>query len=176
LLPDPALLLLDEPTTGMDVEGRRAFWSAIRADAARGRTVLFATHYLDEADAYADRVILVSRGLVVADGSAAAVKALAAGRTVRATLQHVTDEDVRMLSALPGVDAVEVRGESLLVHSSDTDTVARHLLNHTPARDLEIVSRGLEDAFLALTGEPTPETQNIGDIGNIANTENGADR
>src|SRR3954452_7648607 len=81
LLPDPALLLLDEPTTGMDVEGRRAFWSAIRADAARGRTVLFATHYLDEADAYADRVILVSRGLVVADGSAAAVKALAAGRT-----------------------------------------------------------------------------------------------
>ncbi|MFL6133188.1 MAG: ABC transporter ATP-binding protein [Nocardioidaceae bacterium] len=182
LLPDPALLLLDEPTTGMDVEGRRAFWSAIRADAARGRTVLFATHYLDEADAYADRVILVSRGLIVADGSAAAVKALAAGRTVRATLQHVTDEDVRTLSALPGVDAVEVRGESLLVHSSDTDTVARHLLNHTPARDLEIVSRGLEDAFLALTGEPTPETENIGNIGNsgnsvnIENIENGADR
>ena len=169
LLPDPALLLLDEPTTGMDVEGRRAFWSAIRADAERGRTVLFATHYLDEADAYADRVILVSRGRIVADGSAAAVKALAAGRTVRATLPQVTEEDVRTLSSLPGVDAVEVRGESLLVHSSDTDTVARHLLNHTPAHDLEIVSRGLEDAFLALTGESTPET---GEAANTHSTEN----
>jgi ABC-2 type transport system ATP-binding protein len=163
LLPDPALLLLDEPTTGMDVEGRRAFWSAIRADAARGRTVLFATHYLDEADAYADRIILISRGEVVADGSAAAVKAFAAGRTVRATVPALTDEEVRRLSALPGVDAVEVRGESLLVHSSDTDTVARHLLTETSAHDLEIVARGLEDAFLALTGEPgreTPYTQN----------------
>jgi ABC-2 type transport system ATP-binding protein len=173
LLPDPALLLLDEPTTGMDVEGRRAFWSAIRADAERGRTVLFATHYLDEADAYADRIILVSRGQIVADGSAAAVKALAAGRTVRATLPQVTDQDVRTISALPGVDAVEVRGESLLVHSSDTDTVARHLLNHTPARDLEIVSRGLEDAFLALTGEPTSETA---ETENTQNTQDGADR
>ncbi|MFL6026617.1 MAG: ABC transporter ATP-binding protein [Friedmanniella sp.] len=156
LLPDPALLLLDEPTTGMDVEGRRAFWSAIRADAARGRTVLFATHYLEEADAYADRIILMSRGQVVADGSAAVVKALGAGRTVRATLTSPTDEDVRSLAGLPGVDAVEVRGESLLVHSSDTDAVARHLLTRTSARDLEIVAPGLEDAFLTLTGEPTP--------------------
>src|SRR5919199_5118206 len=86
LLSDPALLLLDEPTTGMDVEGRRAFWSAIRADAEKGRTVLFATHYLDEADQYADRIVLISSGRVVADGSAAEVKARSAGRTVRATL------------------------------------------------------------------------------------------
>ena len=85
LLPDPALLLLDEPTTGMDVEGRRAFWAAIREDASRGRTVLFATHYLEEADQYADRIVLVSSGKVVADGSGAQVKALASGRTVRAT-------------------------------------------------------------------------------------------
>ena len=70
----------------MDVEGRREFWSAIRADAERGRTVLFATHYLDEADAYADRIVLVSRGRVVADGTAAEIKALSAGRTVSATL------------------------------------------------------------------------------------------
>ena len=68
LLPDPALLLLDEPTTGMDVEGRRTFWSAIRADAKRGRTVLFATHYLEEADQYADRIVLISKGRIVADG------------------------------------------------------------------------------------------------------------
>jgi ABC-2 type transport system ATP-binding protein len=158
LLPDPALLLLDEPTTGMDVEGRRAFWSAIHADAARGRTVLFATHYLDEADAYADRIILVSRGQVVADGSTAAVKALAAGRTLRATLPDLSHEEVRALSALPEVDAVEVRGESVLVQSKDTDAVARYLLNRTSACDLEIVARGLEDAFLALTGEPAGAT------------------
>src|SRR3954454_7508379 len=149
LLSDPALLLLDEPTTGMDVEGRRAFWSAIRADAAKGRTVLFATHYLEEADAYADRIVLVSRGRVVADGSAAEVKALAAGRTVRATLpgaEHLG------LERLPGVDGVEVRGDTVLLHARDTDAVSRHLLTATAAHDLEITTRGLEDAFLALTG------------------------
>src|SRR3954451_1585632 len=151
LLSDPALLLLDEPTTGMDVEGRRAFWSAIRADAAKGRTVLFATHYLEEADAYADRIVLVSRGRVVADGSAAEVKALAAGRTVRATLPRHTEAEIREIAALPEVDSVEVRGESLLVQSRDTDAVARHLLTRTTAHDVEITARGLEDAFLALT-------------------------
>src|SRR3954462_13448086 len=86
LLSDPALLLLDEPTTGMDVEGRRAFWAAIREDAAQGRTVLFATHYLEEADQYADRIVLVSKGRIVADGSGAQIRSLAAGRTVRAWL------------------------------------------------------------------------------------------
>src|SRR5689334_19421353 len=86
LLPDPELLILDEPTTGMDVGGRREFWDAIRQDAEGGRTVIFATHYLEEADAYADRVVFVRRGRIVADGTAAEVKALASGRTVRATL------------------------------------------------------------------------------------------
>ncbi len=156
LLPDPALLLLDEPTTGMDVEGRRAFWTSIRSDAARGRTVLFATHYLEEADAYADRIVLVSKGRVVADGSAAEVKKLASGRTVRAT---IPDPDEQALKAIPFVDAVEIRGESVLLHSHDTDQVARHLLTRTNARDLEITSRGLEDAFLALTGDDPADTE-----------------
>src|SRR5919199_1504131 len=89
LLPEPDLLVLDEPTTGMDVEARREFWAAIRADARRGRTVLFATHYLDEADAYADRIVLVSGGRVVADGTAAEIKALSAGRLVSATWSDV---------------------------------------------------------------------------------------
>jgi ABC-2 type transport system ATP-binding protein len=154
LLPDPALLLLDEPTTGMDVEGRRAFWSAIRQDAEAGRTVLFATHYLEEADAYADRVILVSRGRVVADGTSAEVKALASGTTVRATLP---DPDVDQLRRLPGVDSVEQRGDTVLVHSRDGDGVARHLLTQTAARNLEITTRGLEEAFLALTGDDSEE-------------------
>jgi ABC-2 type transport system ATP-binding protein len=148
LLPDPELLVLDEPTTGMDVEGRREFWSAIREDTERGRTVLFATHYLEEADAYADRIVLISRGQIVADGTASEVKALAAGRTVRATLDGAA---ATSLPFLPGADSVEVRGDTVLVHASDSDAVARYLLNHTPARDIEITARNLEDAFLALT-------------------------
>ncbi|WP_206489327.1 ABC transporter ATP-binding protein [Rhodococcus sp. KRD162] len=148
LLPDPDLLVLDEPTTGMDVEGRRDFWNAIREDASTGRTVLFATHYLDEADAYADRIVLVRHGKIVADGSAAEVKNLAAGRTVTATLPGV---DPSQLLALPGVDSVESRGDRVIVHGRDSDAVARYLLNDAHATDLEIVSRNLEDAFLALT-------------------------
>src|SRR3954453_22057274 len=150
LLPDPALLLLDEPTTGMDVEGRRAFWSSIRDDASRGRTVLFATHYLEEADQYADRIILVSRGLVVADGSGAEIKGLASGRTVRATVTH---PDTTALAALEGVDTVELRGERVIVHAKDSDVVARYLLTETDARDLEIAAKGIEEAFLSLTGD-----------------------
>ena len=150
LVSEPDLLLLDEPTTGMDVEGRREFWAAIRNDAAAGRTVVFATHYLEEADAYADRIVLVSHGRIVADGSAAEVKALAAGRTVRATLPGATREE---LLALPGAENVEVRGDQIYVHARDTDPVARHLLTRTAARDLEITSRNLEEAFLTLTAE-----------------------
>ena len=144
LLPDPDLLVLDEPTTGMDVEGRRSFWLAIRADTARGRTVLFATHYLDEADAYADRIVLIRGGHVVADGSAAQIKNLASGRVVSATLTHA---DPVALHRLPGVTQVETRGDRILVHAGDSDMVARYLLSETPARDVEIVARNLEDAL-----------------------------
>jgi ABC-2 type transport system ATP-binding protein len=150
LLPDPDLLILDEPTTGMDVQGRREFWNAIRSDAAGGRTTVFATHYLEEADAYADRIVLVRRGKIVADGTAAEIKALSAGRTVRVTLEH---PDTVALSQVAGVSSVDVRGDSVLIHGSDSDEIARYLLNHTTARDLEITSRNLEDAFIALTGD-----------------------
>jgi ABC-2 type transport system ATP-binding protein len=156
LLPDPDLLILDEPTTGMDVEGRRDFWAAIRADAAHGRTVLFATHYLDEADAYADRIVLVRRGRVVADGTAAEIKERASGRTLRATWPGVRLDQLRQV---PGADSVEQRGDSVIVHSGDTDAVARFLLTQTDARDLEITSRGLEDAFIALTSDDTDLTE-----------------
>jgi ABC-2 type transport system ATP-binding protein len=153
LLPDPDLLLLDEPTTGMDVEGRRDFWAAIRADAARGRTVIFATHYLDEADAYADRIVLIRRGQIVADGTPAEVKSLASGRTVRATLP---DADQVALLSVPGVQSVEVRGDAVLLRTADSDATARFLLSETTARDLEITAHTLEDAFLALTGDDEP--------------------
>ena len=140
LLSDPALLLLDEPTTGMDVEGRRTFWSAIRRDAEQGRTVLFATHYLEEADQYADRIVLISQGRIVADGTGSEIRALAAGRTVRATLARRRHRS--RSAAIGGVDGVEVRGETVLVHAKDSDAVARYLLTETDARDLEITSQG----------------------------------
>ncbi|MBC3763013.1 ABC transporter ATP-binding protein [Quadrisphaera oryzae] len=157
LLPDPRLLVLDEPTTGMDVEGRRAFWGAIQADAAKGRTVVFATHYLEEADAYADRVVLVSRGRVVADGTAAQVRAMSSGRTVRATWPGATPAEVDRLGDLDGVESVSLAGSTVTAHTTDSDALARHLLTRTPSRDLEVTSRGLEDTFVALT-QPTTGT------------------
>jgi ABC-2 type transport system ATP-binding protein len=159
LVPDPELLILDEPTTGMDVAGRHDFWTAIREDARSGRTVIFATHYLEEADAYADRVVFVRRGRVVADGTAAEVKALASGRTIRATL---TGADRAALAAIPGVDSVEVRGDTVFLHGRDTDAVARHLLTRTDARDLEITSHNLEQAFLTLTADDNSTADDTG--------------
>lgn len=150
LLPDPDLLILDEPTTGMDVEGRRDFWAAIRADASRGRTVLFATHYLEEADVYADRIVLVRHGRVVADGTAAQIRAMASGRSVRASWPAA---DLEALRAVPGADTVEQRGDTVIVHAADSDSVARFLLTRTDACDVEITARGLEDAFIALTSD-----------------------
>lgn len=152
LVSDPALLILDEPTTGMDVEARRSFWSAIRADAARGRTVMFATHYLDEADEYADRIVLMRGGQIVADGSTTEIKNLVSGRVVQVTLP---DADLTALAAVPGVDSVEAAGERVTVHTRDSDALARHLLTSTPARDLEITAQNLESVFLTLTAEPS---------------------
>lgn len=152
LLPEPDLLILDEPTTGMDVEARRAFWAAIREDAAAGRTVLFATHYLDEADAYADRIVMVRKGEIVADGTAAAVRATASGRTIRADLPDAGSVVHGALAALPGVTSVELRGDSVRIQCQDSDAVLRYLLANTPAHNIEVTAHNLEDAFLALTG------------------------
>lgn len=150
LLSNPRLLILDEPTAGMDVEGRRDFWTAIREDASRGRTVMFATHYLDEADSYADRIVLLRQGEIVADGSTADVKNMASGRSVRATLPNA-DRDA--LAAIQGVVSVEVRGDTVLIACSDSDAVARHLLTETAATNLEITANTLEAAFVALTAD-----------------------
>jgi ABC-2 type transport system ATP-binding protein len=177
LLPDPELLVLDEPTTGMDVEGRREFWAAIQQDAAKGRTILFATHYLEEADAYAGRIILLRHGQVVADGTASQIKALSAGRTVRATLAGADEATMRQI---PGADSVELRGDTVLIHASDSDAVARYLLTSTPARDLEIAARGIEDAFIALTGDEgttsSPASSPASSATNSATSIEGASR
>ena len=151
LVSDPALLVLDEPTAAMDVEGRHAFWTTMRAFAERGRTILFATHYLEEADTYADRAVLMSRGRIVADGPTNEIKAMVGSRTLRATLPSVPAAELRQL---PGVSSAERRGESVLLTCADSDAAIRALLAaHPQARDIEIEAAGLEQAFLTLTSE-----------------------
>jgi ABC-2 type transport system ATP-binding protein len=151
LVADPELLVLDEPTAALDVEGRRDFWVAMRAVAARGKTIVFATHYLEEADAYADRIILMARGRVVADGPPTEIKARVGGRTIRATLRNATVAD---LGALEGVTNVEQHGETFIVTCPNSDTVLRALLaRYADARDIEVRGAGLEEAFLNLTGD-----------------------
>jgi len=152
LVGDPDLIVLDEPTAGLDVEARRAFWAALREEAAGGRTILFATHYLEEADAYADRIVLMRAGRIVADGTSGQLRAVVSGRTIRATLPHA---DLAALAALPGVDRAETRGEAVVLSCTDSDAALRGLLATTAARDVEVEARGLEDAFIALTSEET---------------------
>ncbi len=151
MISDPQLLVLDEPTVAMDVESRHAFWLAMRRFAARGRTILFATHYLEEADAYADRAVLMARGVVVADGPTNEIKAMVGSRSIRATVPRAALEELR---ELPGVTAAERRGEAVVLVCSDSDAAIRALLAaHPEARDIEIVAAGLEQAFLTLTGD-----------------------
>jgi ABC-2 type transport system ATP-binding protein len=151
LVGDPELLVLDEPTAGMDVEGRRAFWAAIRELTVRGKTILFATHYLEEADANADRAVLMARGRVVADGPTTEIKARVGGRTIRATLPGV---DVASISELPGVTRAEAHGETVILTCSDSDAAIRAFLGAWPdARDIEITGAGLEEAFVELTAD-----------------------
>ena len=150
LVSNPDLLVLDEPTVAMDVEGRHSFWTTMRGFAARGKTVLFATHYLEEADTYADRAILMANGRVVADAPTNEIKAMVGLRTIRATLPGV---GLGELGRLPGVKSVEQRGEAVILSCSDSDAAARALLAAYPdARDIEIATGGLEQAFLHLTG------------------------
>jgi ABC-2 type transport system ATP-binding protein len=151
LVSNPELLVLDEPTVALDVEARRAFWATIRAFAARGTTVLFATHYLEEADAYADRIVLMARGEIVADGPATEIKATVGQRTIRATLPDASEA---ALLDLPGVTHANIHGDSIVLTCADSDIALRALIAAYPAaKDFEVLGAGIEEAFLALTGE-----------------------
>jgi ABC-2 type transport system ATP-binding protein len=156
----PDLLVLDEPTVALDVEGRREFWSIMREFAARGKTVLFATHYLEEADANADRAILMAHGRIVADGPTTEIKARVGRRTLRATLPDV---DPSSLAGLPGVASAERHGDAVILSCVDSDQSIRALLEQYPAaKDIEIAGGSLEEAFLELTGEPDADEQELG--------------
>jgi ABC-2 type transport system ATP-binding protein len=151
---DPDLLVLDEPTASLDVEGRGDFWQAVRAMTEQGKTVLFATHYLEEADAYADRIVLLAHGQIVADGPATEIKAQAGSRSIRATLPGVS---VAALTALPGVRTVQRHGDAVVLTCTDADTALPALLTAFPStRDVEVAGGSLEEAFLELIAADGP--------------------
>src|SRR5919112_673663 len=147
----PPLLLLDEPTSAMDVEGRRAFWTTMRGLAERGTTVVFATHHLEEADAVADRVVVVAGGRVIADGSAAELKA--GGATRRISFTAGPDRDV---DDLPAVRSSSRQGSTVTLTTADVEATLRALLaDGDPLPDLEVRGASLEDAVLTLTSSAT---------------------
>lgn len=145
---NPELLFLDEPTTGFDVETRRRFWASIHAFTRSGRTVLFATHYLEEADAVADRILVIQHGRIIADGSATSIKATAGGRFIRF---HCTAPNPEHLEALDSVTKVELEEDRVRLWTADSDATVRDLVKRgIPFADLEIGGAGLEEAFLTL--------------------------
>ena len=154
LVSDPDLLILDEPTAAMDVGTRREFWQSMYSFTESGRTVVFATHYLEEAEEFADRVVLMRRGRIVADGSVAEVRALAGGRTIRAVVPQATDA---VIAALPEVKEFELRGDRVAISSADSDATLWALKAAVPdVHDIEISAVGLEGAFLSLTADEEP--------------------
>jgi ABC-2 type transport system ATP-binding protein len=143
----PELLVLDEPTTGLDIEARRELWASVRSYAELGRTILFSTHYLEEADDYADRIVVIDRGRVIADGTSEAIKRRVPGRTVGFDLTG----PMAALDGLPGVVGSEVRGDRVQLHTTDSDATVLALAEAGMVRNLEVTGAGLEEAFLALT-------------------------
>ena len=149
LASNPELLVLDEPTVAMDVEARRSFWATMRSVAELGKTILFATHYLDEADQNADRAVLMAHGLVVADGPPTEIKARVGTKTIRATLPGVSEAE---LAELPGATSATRHGDAVRLVCVDSDATIRALLTRYPdARDIEVTGAGLEEAFVELT-------------------------
>ncbi|MEP6916106.1 MAG: ABC transporter ATP-binding protein [Acidobacteriota bacterium] len=146
---NPELLFLDEPTAGMDVESRRHFWQTVRELASSGRAVLLTTHYLEEADALAARVVVLNRGRIIADGTPAAIKARAADRQVTCR----TCLSAEVLRTLPGVTRLDAQADGVRLITNDAESTTRALLaSDTTLSGLEVRSVGLEEAFLALTG------------------------
>ncbi|MCL1841213.1 MAG: ABC transporter ATP-binding protein [Propionibacteriaceae bacterium] len=150
LVSDPDLMILDEPTTGMDVAARQDFWADIHDQALGGRTVIFATHYLEEADEFSDRVVVISSGKIVADGTTAEIRALASGRSVQADFAS-TEAAQAAAQGLAGlVLSAKAQGPRLIAHAEDSDPVVKAVFA-AGGHDVLVASLGLEDAFLQLT-------------------------
>ncbi|SFI75136.1 ABC-2 type transport system ATP-binding protein [Paenibacillus sp. UNC496MF] len=146
---DPDVIFLDEPTVGMDVTSRQLFWDTVRAMAGKGRTIVLTTHYLDEADSIADRIVVINNGRIIADGTPGEIKSDTTGRVVSFVAGPSVTTDA--LHRLPGVTDVEWSGRKVKVFSRDTDGLIRALVEGKfDMRDIEIHSGGLDDAFQAL--------------------------
>jgi ABC-2 type transport system ATP-binding protein len=145
---NPSLLVLDEPTAALDVEARHAFWDSMRAYARNGHTVLFSTHYLEEADAHADRIVVIDRGRIVADGTGDQLRLAAGGSLVSFDLAGRGTEG---LSLLPGVRSVEVRGDRARLRTTDSDATVIALAELGAIRGLQVAPASLDDAFMTLT-------------------------
>lgn len=153
----PALLVLDEPTVGLDLEARRALWSTVRDLVAGGTAVVLTTHHLEEAEALADRVVVIDRGRVLADDTAAGVKALVAARAIRCR----TALSDAALAALPGVRSVARAGAGAVITSAEAERTLRALLTADPdLSDLTVTGATLEEAFVSLTDGAAPSTAN----------------
>ncbi|WP_167146257.1 ABC transporter ATP-binding protein [Actinomyces sp. ZJ308] len=157
LLPDPDLLVMDEPTAGMDVSARIAFWETMRVQTRRGRTVLFATHYLEEAASFADRIVIIAHGRLIADGSVDEIRSLGDGALVTATWPGVSEASLgERLATCPAAGSIlhaVVHGEHVELRTTDSDAVARWLLTTTPAEHLGISAASLDEVFTALTSD-----------------------
>lgn len=147
---NPELIVLDEPTAALDVESRRAFWGSMRAYARRGNTVLFSTHYLEEADAHADRILVLDGGGIVADGTGEQLRRTAARGSL--VCVDLAGRPSGHLAALPGVEAVEVRGDRARLRTQDPDATVTALAALGAVRGIEVTAPSLDDVFLALTG------------------------
>ncbi|MFR0352287.1 ABC transporter ATP-binding protein [Streptomyces sediminimaris] len=145
---NPSVIVLDEPTAALDVEARHAFWTSMRSYARLGHTVLFSTHHLEEADAHADRILVIDQGRIVADGTGDQLKRAVGGSLVAFDL---AGRSTAGLELLPGVRSVEVRGDRARLRSDDPDATVIALAELNAIRGLEVVPASLDDAFLALT-------------------------
>ena len=151
---DPDLLFLDEPTVAMDVETRRAFWAQVQEFAALGKTILFSTHYLNEADAVAERIVVINRGQVIAEGSPQEIKGLVADKTVR----FRTDGDGRELAASPLVQRLERDNGHVVMYTKEPEALLRRLFSEgRRVENLTVSDTPLEAAFVTLTN--TQEVQ-----------------
>jgi ABC-2 type transport system ATP-binding protein len=149
LIGDPRLLVLDEPTAAMDVETRRGFWHAMEGFTERGRTILFSTHYLEEADVTADRIVMMARGRVVADGTPSAIKDSVGLRVIRFS---IATPGIAGIDALPGAVSATAHGSRVELRCKDSDAALRALLAARPdAYDIEVAGVALEDAFITIT-------------------------
>ena len=152
---DPELLFLDEPTVGLDVESRRRFWESIREMHRRGKTIVLTTHYLEEADALAGRIVVIDRGKVVAEGTPAEIKSRVGGKVVRLRSRNLTEA---LISQLPDIQRTEREGDAFTLYSTQPEKALENLFRQgVEVRDLEVVGAGLEEAFVALTGKDDEE-------------------